>query len=219
MQSSGGNNLEILKHDLDALMKWRTIPHQETVDTGYLDLCRKFNARYLNYRMPLFEERKFAPFTPKVDSDKSLLLFSGGKVSLATALWLKEMGKDIELLYFYDKEYKAVLDLMGVKQLGIPYTARYTKIPDNEFAGMHMVHYALEFALEKHLKPSIYMGYFEFALMDNNPKRNWRYSKDFIEAYANVAKKYIEGVEVLGVLPNYAVVDDILSKYNYEAVQ
>ena len=127
------------------------------------------------------------------------------------------MGKKIDLFYFKDENQSEVIHLM--EELGIPFVAVSEKIPNNEFAGVYMIHYALEYLIEHNMNRSIYMGYFEFALMDNNPKKNWRYCKDFIEAYANAAKKYIDDVEVLGVLPNYAVVDDILSKYDYEVVQ
>lgn len=218
MQSSGKNNLEILKNDIDYLKNWRTNTTQPVVDVGYLDLCRKFNSRYLGYKMPLFEDRKVKPIpsTPFLDNT-SYVLFSGGRVSLALALWLLEMGKDIELFYFKDENQSEVIHLM--EELGIPFVAVSAKIPNNEFAGIYMVHYALEYMIEHNMNRSIYMGYFEFALMDNNQKKNWRYCKDFIEAYTNVAKKYVDELEVLGVLPNYAVVDDILSKYNYEAVQ
>ncbi len=217
MQSSGRNNLEILKSDLANLKNWRTNEEKPTVDIGYLDFCRKYNKRYLRYRMPLFEEREIAPFIPVAETSKSYVLFSGGRTSLALALWLVEMGKDIELLYIKDNNYLQVQDLM--EEINIPFNIISVNIPNNEFAGMYMAYYAMEYAIENHVNPSIYMGYFEFALMDNNQKKNWRYCKDFIEAYTNVAKKYIVGADVLGVLPNYAVVDDILSKYKYEPVQ
>lgn len=212
MQSSGENNLKILMSDLDNLSRYHTYP--VSVDIGYLDLCRKLNGRYKNYEMPLFEERKIDIYKPTCDvKDKAYVLFSGGKVSLATALWLREMGKDVELLYLTDdiETRTEVLDL--AEKFHLPITTLIRTIPDNEYAGMYMAHYALDYVVSEHNKPSIYMGYFEFALMDHNKKKDWRYCKEFIESYSNVAKKYIKDAEVLGVMPDYAVVNDILLKY------
>ena len=213
MPEIGENNLKYLRNDIGILISGKEDP----IDEGFLDLCRKFNARYSHYRMPKFEKREIVPLVYD-HTDRTSLLFSGGRVSLATALWLNEMGKDIELVYFMDDKKDSVIELM--KQLDLPFTVICEKIPKNHFSGMWMIFKALENAIESHHAPIIYMGYFEYALMENNKLGNWRYCNDFIQTFAEVAKKYIDGVKVLDVMPNYTVVNDVLLKHpEYQFIQ
>ena len=76
-----------------------------------------------------------------------------------------------------------------------------------------MIHKTLEEAIDSKRSPVIYTGYFEYAHMADNKIKDWRYCDDFIRLYTDALKDYVDGLQTLGVMPNYTVVNNVLLKH------
>lgn len=217
MQLSGRNNLDTLRNDILDAMDVVLGKKQCSVDEDFLDLMRKFNSRRKTFRMPDFVKRETTPFIYE-HNKRASLLFSGGRISLATALWLKEMGKDVELVYIEDENKQQVESLMS--ELGLPWVTLASKRYDNEFSAMLLLQDTLEHAVSSHHSPVLYIGCFDNAAMSNNVKKDWRYCQEFINTYDTLVKKYVDGAKVLCLFPDYRVVNDELLKHpEYQYIQ
>ena len=217
MPLSGKNNLDILRNDIVNAVNIVAGKSLMPIDEEFIELLRKYNARRLTFRMPEFVNRQISPFTYD-HNNRATLLFSGGRVSLATALWLKDMDKDIELVYI-DNGHKAEVETL-MARLQLPYSILSSRVYDNDFSAMLMLHDVLEYAISNHHAPVLYIGCFDEAIMDNNKSRDWRYCHEFIDTYNKLVRKYVDGAKVLCLFPDYRVVDDELLKHpEYQYIQ
>lgn len=185
------------------------------IDSGFMPLCRIFNSVFYNYPVPEFEEREITPFKYEHD-DTAIVLFSGGKVSLAVALRLRDMHKNVVLIHFTDSDTdkEAKVERL-MEELKLPYII-LDKLPYSKSAmmkGILMIQTAMETALREGYSPIVYTGMFDFASIYNNNQRDWKYCNEVINVYTNILKRYIDGAKVLNIMPNYAVAEDEILKH------
>lgn len=207
MPENGDKHLEILRQDVVHLNERRC---DYPVDCDFMPACRRMNGAFDNYWIPHFVARDISPFYYE-PSDSCVLLFSGGKVSTATALRLRSMHKDVTLLHV--KTLTPPKDVSRIRKI-----ADDLKLPllvcedidmeDNAFYGMRLAQTALEYAVRNGMSPKIYMGCFDMASILNNKPEDWKYCIEFISTYARVARKYIFGADILRIMPSYQVLDD-----------
>lgn len=207
MQESGQNNVEIVGHDILNLTNGL---RAEGVDYDFSQACRYLSRELLGYKMPHLVVRDIVPIRC-AESDEVLLLFSGGRVSTATALKLKSMGKKVTLFHLeVDKETSDRSSEIS-KMLGLPLVTLDCALTgkfSHYFYGMYLAHQAIEYAVENGYSPKIYMGCFHMASVLNNDREDWRYCLEFINAYESVIRKYVYGAEIVRIIPSYSVADD-----------
>ena len=165
--------------------------------------------------MPAFEDRNIQPLHYN-HSDKMVICFSGGKLSLACALMYKDIGKDIILYNVYESnaDYERMNHIS--EMMNVPLYISHTKIPNTSYAGAHIIYDAMCHAIACGYSPRIVYGYFDNALVENNEEKDWMNCKEFIQAYKNVAQKYVDGFSILNPVPNYSVMwDEILKHKQY----
>lgn len=211
MLQHGENNLKLLKNDLDILSKLTT----GIIDSGFMPLCRIFNSVFYNYAVPEFEEREITPFKYE-HNDTAIVLFSGGKVSLAVALRLRDMHKNVVLLHFTgnNAEKEAQIECL-MRELKLPYIIS-DKLPHSKsviMKGILMIQVAMETAFKEGYSPVVYTGMFDYASIYNNNQKDWKYCNEVISVYTNILKRYIDGAKVLNIMPNYNVAEDEILKH------
>lgn len=207
MQSNGRNNLEIVSNDILILCSGR---RGEPVDYDFSQACRWIHRELLRYRMPHLVVRDIQPIRYTA-TDEVLLLFSGGKVSTATALKLRSMGKKVILLHLEENPETTDRIKKMSEMLNMPLVILDYKISDkfsNYFYGIHLAHEAITYAVENGYSPKIYMGCFHMASVLNNDYKVWKYCLEFINSYESVIRKYVYGAEILRIIPSYAVAED-----------
>ena len=213
MQSSGDANLEILKSDLDTLIKRKDNP----VDVRFAPLCKKILRNIPSDKkrdLPSFEERKIVPYRCDYSPDDVVLLFNGGKVSTAVALKLREMRKNVKLYYVRVAGADTPDRLYDIaERLHLPLAVDKEAVQPGMFNGMSLAHEGLAYAVQHGFSPKIYMGCFDFASMLNNDYRDWKYCSEFIDTYSHIAKQYVEGAGVVKIMPSYSIVDDMYIRY------
>ena len=211
MLELGEERLNLLRGDLEALSNGKLdVP----VDSDLSSALRHVNARQDKFRMPLFDVRENAPFSYEVKSDEELLLFSGGKTSLATAIRLRSMHKNVNLLHIEESPELTARCLEMADKLRLPLLIQQTdfNIGNNVYTGMMLAQEAIELAVQNEISPRVYMGYFYMASVTNNPSKDWKYCNEFIGAYNTAVSKYVRGAQIVGLLPSPSVVDDELMR-------
>lgn len=211
MPEIGLNNLKLIEYDIRILVKGEI----EAVDFDFSQACRCLNREIADYEMPYFVERNIEPVDVS-KSNKLLLLFSGGKVSLATALMLRELHKDVTLFHIQKNEELSGRVLEMATMLKLPLVMSENTIHgdyEKYFYGMCIAHQAVTYAIEHGYSPSIYMGCFCMASVLNNYKKDWQYCSEFIGTYNDVVKRYVNGAEIIRLLPGYSVVEDEFIRY------
>lgn len=208
MQSSGRNNLEILTHDIETLGSMRP---KEPVDYDFSQACRWLNREILGYKMPHLVVRDIQPIYCDTVDDVSILLFSGGRVSTATALQLRSMGKNVILLHVETDDgtthrVKQISELLSMPLVLLKPTIRRSYL--DYFYGMYLANTAVQYAIENGHAPRVYMGCFYMASTFNNDRKDWKYCLEFINAYESVVRKYIYGAEIIRLIPSPSVVED-----------
>lgn len=211
MQKNGKENLELLRHDLESL---RFGMKDEPIDIDLLSPLRELNATSSSFRMPLYVERNIAPYSYKATTDETILLFSGGRVSTATALRLRDLHKNITLLHIEESPELSCRCLEIAQSLKLPLVIQTSDFKlDGVYRGMMLAHEAIEYAVENEISPVVYMGYFYLASTQNNDKKDWKYCNEFMSAYNRAVGKYILGADVVGLLPSYSAVEDEIFRF------
>lgn len=209
MQKNGEENLKLLEKDIDNLIQHRKQP----VDMKLVSALRSFNSDSPTYIMPEFEKREVQPYEYEYDKESELLLFSGGRVSTATALRLRAMHRNITLFHVNtnSKEDTRCSELADILKLPLLCVDAGLCIKSH-FAGMALAFSAQYYAAYHGFSPKIYMGVFDTASIQNNAPKDWRYCCEFIGAYNTTVRDYIKGAKVVGIMPSYSVVEDELSR-------
>lgn len=210
MQENGVKNLCTLETDIEEMSKHHS---KAIVDADFVGCMRYINAFYSSFRMPQFVEREITPFSYEHDN-VNLILFSDGVLSLATALRLREMHKDVILFHIEEEDQEVENRCQEISEmLKLPLYIELSEIKDDLYKGMAMANKALTFAVNNGHSPRIYAGFFEMASVQNNQRRDWKYCREYIGTYEKVAKKYIPEMAILNIIPSYSVAEDELVRY------
>ena len=142
-----------------------------------------------------------------------VILFSGGKLSLACALMYKNIGKDIALFHVCPDDEPEFRIKKIAEMLQAPLYTLKQNFPTTPFVGARILQAGLEYAVDNGYSPRLVYGYFDLASAEYNSSKDWANCNEFISSYKNVAKKYIDGFTILNPIPNYAIMWDELLKH------
>ena len=185
------------------------------MDTAFIPLCRILNSISLGYCMPDFVEQVDEPLHYEHD-DTKVIVFSGGKVSLACALRYKDIGHKIVLYHVPE----AGEDVSRIKQISVmldaPLYIADEVLSVTPFSGIILLAYALAYAVSHSYSPKIVFGYFDWASISDNPRKDWAYCREFVLPFRDFGRKCVDGFSILNPIPNYAVMwDELLGHKRY----
>jgi hypothetical protein len=189
-----------------------------TIDRSLEIVCRKCLSIYPNFKVPTFVERA----VPSIDSNKEgpkIVAFSGGKVSLACALRLKDKGEDVILVHVKNSEDSddgRVRCETLAKKINLPIIVLpidYPKFDDSPVKYMLMLNHLLEYAVDNGCQTNIIFGTFDGASILYNSINEWPNCVEFMDAYKNLIRHAMFEFNVACPMPSYNIVWDELLKH------
>jgi len=191
-----------------------------TLNEVFIDICRLIHGNVPNFKMPTFVENELTPMDMNKygqGTNKRLLLFSGGKCSIAAALLYKRTGFEPILLYIrntnprYAREsHKKYLNAIEVsKKLGMKFKSLPMDLDThNPLCMMRMVNVAVEYIIDNHMPHTVSIGLFESSSVKNNPFELYGSTREFTRFQEDLYRCTLTDFKLSFPLPSYSIVWD-----------
>ena len=223
------DRLEIIFQQIDLLAEQiDKIRYEEDMEEYELDihmkpLCDIFNSYLSEFKMPEFRKIYYNSRTiyisPQDENSKTLVLFNGGKASLATALEAKRRGVNAVLFYVKNMDPTfarwAYSQEQAVKQMAekleLPLVIQKTKMYyKNPLYRARILNTGLQYAIEHNFSIHIWTGTFDNVSIKNNPFRFFPNSVEFKDCYSNLVKSIYRDFAIITPLPTSSYMWDVL---------
>ena len=192
------------------------------VDDHFIPLCDVLNDYIQNFEYPFLLKYDVKPLNYKATKDKKVILFSGGKVSLAVALHYKEMSADSVLFFVKDRfgqlkktsrEHEEAVRKLASK-LELPIMVESIKLnPENPLYKLVMLNHAIYFAMSEGYDINIAMGLFDGTSRFNNPFSMISNAVEFRNCYEYVLQTAKEDFHIAIPMASYSYTWDVLKSH------
>lgn len=172
-----------------------------------------------------FKEKEYDKIPWKPKQDKILLCFSGGKDSVATALYYKQLDYDVCLYHLkginqtYKDEYKSAVEL--AEMLKLPIVVEEVQLKGNHIYVEHplknmiIANMATQYIINNHLDYNIGFGNYDTSMLYDNPFEVCAGDcRDMWNIYENIINAITEKTfKILTPLQNIQESFEILSEH------
>lgn len=192
------------------------------IDEKFRPICMLINGNIKEFVMPEFNKcHSVAHIYSR--GEREILLFSGGKVSLAMALHMKRIGKS-PILYYVDNRHSRYVKQSRKKQdmvrdiadkLGMDLVIQPSELDlNNPMSIPRILDMGVEYAIDNGCNYDIHMGVFEGTSVVDNEFNFYGYTHEFLHIIEQIFNESLPDFHIRNALPSYSIAWDELLRFD-----
>ena len=177
-----------------------------TLHSLFIPLCQILHQGFENFDITdfTFDESEIPQEKYDIEDKRCVMLYSGGKCSLAMALMVS--SEKYKLFHYGDLDISAIADELNAEYEIIPYKFN----SNNPLYLLKLLGETLKSIIKSHLSPIIYVGTFEMSSIYHNPVDLWGNCIEIVEQANSLFSQIVPGFSVALPLPSYSYAWDML---------